>query len=248
MPPDASTARYDVDMGVPFLLVDGYNLLHAAGLARVRYAQGDLERARHRLLGMLCEKLSPAEQMRATVVFDSSEAAPDASREQRHHDVRVLFAPPGFEADDLIEQLIAQHPAAKQLLVVSGDHRLHKAANRRGATPVDSDPFWERLQRRPDARMSLIPEPGHVAPVSAGRVEETGAARAGTTSAATAAWLAEFGEFSVEDLAAEVKAEDQANPCDPWRRHLDELEQTLDDPRRMEAWLKESRANHKSID
>ena len=218
-------------MGVPFLLIDGYNLLHAAGLARVRYAPGDLERARHRLLAMICEKLSPAEQMRCTVVFDSGEHAPDAARERKHHEVRVLFAPPGFEADDLIEELIAQHPAAKQLIVVSGDHRLHKAASRRGARPVDSDRFWDRLQRRPDARTSLVPEATPPPPTEPGSI-----------SAATAAWLREFGEFSVDELAAEVRAEDQSDAHDPWEQHLADLERTLDDPLQIEAWLQESQA------
>jgi predicted RNA-binding protein with PIN domain len=218
-------------MGVPFLLIDGYNLLHAAGLARVRYAPGDLERARHRLLGMICEKLSPAEQLRCTVVFDAGENAPDAAREHRHHEIRVLFAPPGFEADDLIEELIQQHPAAKQLIVVSGDHRLHKAANRRNAHPVDSDRFWDRLQHRPDARTTLVPE----APPPP-KPEEPA-----STSPATAAWLREFGDFSVEDLAAEIRAEERSDANDPWQKHLADLERTLDDPRQIEQWLEESR-------
>jgi predicted RNA-binding protein with PIN domain len=221
-------------MGVPFLLIDGYNLLHAAGLARVRYAPGDLERARHRLLAMICEKLSPVEQMRCTVVFDSGLGAPDAARERRHHEVRVLFAPQGFEADDLIEQLIAQHPAAKQLIVVSGDHRLHKAALRKGARPIDSDPFWEHLQSRPDARTALVPDAPPAATKSAATPTEL--------SAATAAWLREFGEFSVEELAEEVRAEDQAAAHDPWEKHLADLERILDDPRQIERWLQESQA------
>jgi predicted RNA-binding protein with PIN domain len=213
-------------MSVPFLLIDGYNLLHAAGLARVRYGPGDLERARTRLLGMLCEKLSPAEQMRCTVVFDAGEAAPDAAREMKHHEVRVLFAPPGLEADDVIERLIAEHSAAKQLLVISGDHRLHKAARRRGARPIDSDPFWERLRDRPDARTTLIPEAAPTAP-----------RQSQTTSSQTAAWLREFGEISIDELAAEVRAESQADPHDPWQKHLDDLERALDDPRQIDRWL-----------
>jgi predicted RNA-binding protein with PIN domain len=194
----------------------------------VRYAHGDLERARHRLLGMICEKLSPAEQLRCTVVFDAREAASHISREQKHHEVRVLFSPPEFEADDLIEQLIAQHPAPKQLVVVSGDHRLHKAARRRQAHPVDSDPFWERLQQRPDARTSLIAE---TPPQPHPAVKPT------ATSSATAAWLREFGNISVEELAEEVRAEEQSGRSDPWQQRISELEQTLDNPQLIDAWL-----------
>ena len=35
------------------LLIDGYNLMHAAGFARVRYGPGDLERCRLRLLNLV---------------------------------------------------------------------------------------------------------------------------------------------------------------------------------------------------
>ncbi len=52
-------------------LIDGYNLMHAAGIARVRYARGDLERCRNRLLLKLSELLTEDERQRATVVFDA---------------------------------------------------------------------------------------------------------------------------------------------------------------------------------
>jgi hypothetical protein len=159
-------------------------------------------------------------------VFDSSEAAPDAAREQRHHELRVLFASAEFEADDLIEELIAHHPAAKQLVVVSGDHRLHKAANRRGAHPMDSDSFWERLQKRTDAQTVLVGKPPPIP-----------APKTAVTSAATEAWLREFGEIDVAELAEEVRAEEAIHTENPWDRRVAELERMLDDPRQIEAWL-----------
>lgn len=213
-------------MSVPFLLIDGYNLLHAAGLARTRYAPGDLQRARHRLLALLCEKLTTIEQMRCTVVFDARGNLHLEARESRHHDITVLFTPPQFEADDLIEQLIAQHPAPKQLVVVSADHRLHQAAHRRHARPLDSHQFWEQLQTRPDARQAwqAPPPPPPEKPPA--------------TSQATELWLAEFGTISVDQLAAEVRAEQPAAPpADAWTRHLLELEQTLNDPERRQRFL-----------
>jgi predicted RNA-binding protein with PIN domain len=213
-------------MATPFLLIDGYNLLHAAGLARVKYGPGDLERARQRLLAMLTEKLTVAEQVRCTVVFDAQDAPVGMPRESQFRELRVVFAPPGGDADTVIEELVDHHPAAKQLLVVSGDHRLHKAARRRGATPIDSDPYWEQLRQQPDQRRGLT------APAAPPKPDAKT-----TIKPDTAAWLAEFGPISIEDLAAEVRAEDQAKPRDPWQQHLNELEQTLDDPRRRDAWL-----------
>jgi uncharacterized protein len=213
-------------MSTPFLLIDGYNLLHAAGLARLRYGPGDLERARFRLVGLLCEKLTEPEQMRCTVVFDAQNALSDVKREGRRHEIRVLFAPPRQDADTVIEDLVARHPAAKQLIVVSSDHRLHKAAKRRGAQPVDSEIFWDRLQHRPDARMALV-EPPEAAP-----------GKPAAKSAATDAWLKEFGEFSVEELAAEVQAEEQTGrTADPWQQNLAALEDLLDNADLLNQWL-----------
>lgn len=217
-------------MATPFLLIDGYNLLHAAGLARLRYGPGDLERARFRLVGMLGEKLSEPEQMRCTVVFDAQNAPSDVRREGRRHEIRVQFAPPGQDADTVIEDLISKHPAAKQLIVVSSDHRLHKAAKRRGATPVDSERFWDRLQHRPDARTALV-EPPAAAPK-----------KPTPKSTATDAWLQEFGEFSVADIAAELQAEDQARPsADPWQQNLASLDDLLDNPDLLNQWLGDDR-------
>lgn len=213
-------------MSVPFLLIDGYNLLHAAGLARPRYGPGDLERARHRLVAMLCEKLTPAEQSRCTVVFDAQNAPADVQREARQHEILVLFAAPGQDADTVIESLIEKHPATKQLIVVSSDHRLHKAAKRRGGRPVDSEPFWERLRSRPDARKALAPP-------------QTALPARDPTAGSTAEWLREFGAVDVDQMAAEVQAEEQtrAAATDPWQQNLAALEQVLDDPDQLNRWL-----------
>jgi len=214
-------------MSAPFLLIDGYNLLHAAGLARLRYGPGDLERARHRLVGMLCEKLDVAEQMRCTVVYDAQNAPSDVRRDGKQNEIRVLFAAPGQDADGTIEDLIASHPAAKNLIVVSSDHRLHKAAKRRGAQPVDSEIFWERLQTRPDARTALVD------PATAPRPRKPS-----PTSTSTDAWLKEFGEFSVTDIAAEVQAEQQnRTTADPWQQNLASLENVLKDASLLDQWL-----------
>lgn len=203
-------------MSVPFLIIDGYNLLHAAGLARVRYGRGDLERARQRLLGMLCEKLPVAEQMRCTVVFDAHAAPGDTARESKHHELRVLFAPSGTDADSTIELMVARHSAPRQILLISSDHRLHQAARRRGATPMDSEPFWERLQARADVRSLSIPEPAPAKPKPATQADD---------------WLREFGEISVPELAAEVHAELPVHTGQAdWVRHLMDLERTLADP------------------
>ncbi|QDT53541.1 YacP-like NYN domain protein [Caulifigura coniformis] len=128
------------------VMIDGYNLLHAAGLAKARYAPGELERRRARLLAKLRDLLDPAMLARTTVVFDARVNPPPVRPDPPAGPITVLFAPRDREADDVIEELLAKHSAPGQVLVVSSDHRLHKAARRRSATPIDSDAFLDQLE------------------------------------------------------------------------------------------------------
>ncbi len=134
-----------------FLIIDGYNLMHAAGLARRRYGPGDLERCRRQLLLRLVQHLSPEAAGNCTVVFDAFDAPSGASTENRSADdsrfgkIQILFAAAGNDADSEIETLLNSHSAPRQVLVVSADHRLHKSARRRRARCVDSEDFWAEL-------------------------------------------------------------------------------------------------------
>jgi predicted RNA-binding protein with PIN domain len=154
------------------VLIDGYNLLHAAGLAKSRYARGELQRRRLTLLQLLGRLLDPEVQSRTTVVFDSHRAPPDDPSSVVTSSVRVRFSKAPLEADDLIEQLLREHSSPAQVLVVSSDHRLHKAARRRGATAIDSDVFLDQLEDdadpSPPVRTSKAKTPQ--APKSAGEL------------------------------------------------------------------------------
>ena len=128
------------------VLIDGYNLLHAAGLAKAKYAPRELERRRARLLAKLKDLLDPAMLPRTTVVFDARLNPPPVRPDPPAGPITVIFAPRDREADDVVEELLAKHSSPKQVLVVSSDHRLHKAARRRGATAIDSDAFLDQLE------------------------------------------------------------------------------------------------------
>ena len=135
-------------MPIPFHVIDGYNLLHAAGLARPTYGPGDLERCRNRLLALLRTHLRPVERDRTTIVFDAADAPHDLPRSVQRDGMTILFAARGGDADTEIERLIAAHSAPRQVRVVSSDHRLQKAARRRRSVAVDCEVFLERLERR----------------------------------------------------------------------------------------------------
>ncbi|MFV2066531.1 MAG: NYN domain-containing protein [Pirellulales bacterium] len=126
------------------LIIDGYNLLHASGIFGRRVGPGGLAQARQALLNCLAAALPPDELPRTTVVFDADRRR-GPTRRMVHRGITVLFASQHDDADALIEELIATSDAPRRLVVVSSDHRLHRAARRRRARPVDSDRWFREL-------------------------------------------------------------------------------------------------------
>lgn len=135
-------------------LIDGYNLMHAAGLMRTRFGPGGLEKARRALLGVLAGSLGE-DAANTTVVFDAAnDPRPDRAEPDRAAvaaSIRVEFAVGEESADARIEKLLRNEPAPKRLAVVSSDARIRTAAKRRGARSVDSGKFWDEIvsRRRP---------------------------------------------------------------------------------------------------
>ncbi len=130
-------------MSTQFLLIDGYNVLFAVGLARKQFGPGQFEACRRRLLQGLADRIGEEHRLRTTIVFDAQQPPDDAPSEEMFAGMRVVFSV-GTDADSVIEQMLLQHSAPKQVLVVSSDHRLQRAATRRQAKWIDSERFWER--------------------------------------------------------------------------------------------------------
>lgn len=211
-------------MSAQFLIIDGYNLLHAAGLSLARYGPGDLNRQRHRLLVRLARLLSDAERLRSTVVFDAIDAPSGLGRQYRHAEITVLFAEPGHDADTLIESLIENHSAPTQLLVISSDHRLQKAAKHCRAESMGSDDFLASLDARAKAAARTTEQPqSTVTPdVAPSDAEDL------------AYWLTEFGEIDVEAIASSDEPPQQS---DPWQQGLNDLQKKLENAADLDEWL-----------
>ena len=137
------------------LLIDGYNLLHAAGM--VARGPASLEKSRLALLNFLAESLPPAERQQTTVVFDAAQAPPGLPDRCEHRGLKVLFARGYDDADALVEELIRSDSSPRRLTVVSSDHRLHKAASRRRARAIDSDLWFGQTLRQRSARHQAAP-------------------------------------------------------------------------------------------
>lgn len=127
-------------------IIDGYNLIFQCGLQSATTDAEMLRRARGRLLNEILASVSNSFARTITVVFDAAERPLLAKgNKETVGGVKVLFADEYDDADSMIEHLIAKHSVPRKLTVVSSDHRLHKAALRRRATPIDSDVWYERL-------------------------------------------------------------------------------------------------------
>ncbi|MCI0458590.1 MAG: NYN domain-containing protein [Gemmataceae bacterium] len=140
-------------------LIDGYNLLYSMGILQGRVGPNGLEKARQRLLGLLAGAFG-ADASSVTVVFDAAGAPPGAPEALEYRGVQVRFAVRHDEADDLIELLIEQSSAPRQLTVVSDDNRLQQAARRRACQVQGCELFldWLDGQRRPTPRPPVSPE------------------------------------------------------------------------------------------
>jgi uncharacterized protein len=161
-------------------LIDGYNLLHALGILGKRMGPTGLEKARFRLLGLLRRSLGE-QAAEVTVVFDAAGAPAGAEAETFFHGIRIRFANRHPQADDLIEELIRNFSAPKNLVVVSDDNRLAKAACRRGCRTLSCQDFLAHLDQQRRLQLERTPP-----------VKEK---QDSLTPEETQRWLAEFADL-----------------------------------------------------
>jgi predicted RNA-binding protein with PIN domain len=139
------------------LLIDGYNLLFAAGILGPIRGKGGGESSREALLDFLVDHLPEKEVKQTMIVFDAAEAPPGLPRQFSHRGLAVRFAPRNMSADALLEDLIERSTDPRRLTVVSSDHRVQRAARRRGAKYIDSD-HWHAELRRVAAQSAITQE------------------------------------------------------------------------------------------
>ncbi|HUY34064.1 MAG TPA: NYN domain-containing protein [Pirellulales bacterium] len=159
------------------LLIDGYNLLHASGIVGRGLGPGGLERSRLALLNFVAEAVDTRDLAHTIVVFDAANAPPGLPRSIMHRGLTVRFAAQYESADELIEELIRADSSPRRLTVVSSDHRLHRAARRRHARPIDSDRWYADMLRRRQGQGDM-PQPSKPS---------------GSTSDDIEFWLQQFG-------------------------------------------------------
>ncbi len=177
-------------------LIDGYNLMYAAGALDGREIRREsFQRKRRRFLSDLADALGPERCRETTVVLDASTPPADFPLKTVYQGLNLIFALGDENADARIEALIAAHSAPKSLTVVSSDRRIRQAARRRRAKSLTADEFLDLLERLQTTRR---PDRSAQSPATSGLRD-----RDAPLSAEEAAhWAAEFREL---DEAPEMK-------------------------------------------
>jgi len=178
------------------LIIDGYNLLHNAGLGRPRNAPGEFEKARNKLLKRLQVSLSETERAHTSVIFDAQFSEHPDRRPLHLYGMAVLFSPHGRQADDLIEILLSSHPAPQQVMVISSDHRLQRAARHARAAYLSSDAFLVELDERQLEQPTAEADPHETSSPPFNRSQKP-------AKSDVERWLQEFGEIDVNSIARE---------------------------------------------
>jgi predicted RNA-binding protein with PIN domain len=183
-------------------LIDGYNVMFAAGLMKGKLGPEGFRKVRHRFLNDLAAMLDSVEAHLTTVVFDANDAPGHVPSSTRHKGITVLFAVDNDSADEQIEDLIAHHSSPKSLTVVSSDHRIQKAATRRKAKVMSADEFLTRMDSRKERKRPSATEPAEPTRPEVPTAQEADF------------WLEEFRDLAESEEAREISRGDPSFPTD----------------------------------
>ena len=183
-------------------LIDGYNVMFAAGLMGRRFGPDGFRKVRHRFLNDLAATLDPVEVHLTTVVFDAVDSPGHLPNSSRHKGIAVLYAVDHDSADERIEDLIAHHSSPKTLTVVSSDHRIQKAASRKKAKVLSADDFLTRMDALKERKKGPANPPQALARPEAPTAREA------------AFWLEEFRELAESEEVREAFRPDPTFPTD----------------------------------
>ena len=102
-----------------YLLVDGYNIIHAWDELK-EFADGDMDVARQKLLDALASYAGMAKR-NIIVVFDAYRVAGQMERVGTYHNLRVVFTKEAQTADQFIEKFAYEHRKEYRITVATSD-------------------------------------------------------------------------------------------------------------------------------
>ena len=136
------------------LLIDGYNVYHAARKVCEAWA--------HMTPMTLCNLM--AEDMRllregAIVVFDGNQPRGQSLKTQPPGYLKICFSGAKSDADAMLAALIAKNTAPRRLTVVSSDNTIRRAGRRRRTKLLKAQEYLEAMLKRSEAPPPRPTEP-----------------------------------------------------------------------------------------
>ncbi len=127
-------------MGI-HIIIDGYNLIRQSNTLSCIDRQ-DIQMGREALIDSLAS-YKRIKGHRITVVFDGTDAEVFSQTKDQIKGIDIRFSRIGEQADAVIKQLSARF--REKALVVTSDRDVADFATLKGATPISSPEFEERL-------------------------------------------------------------------------------------------------------
>jgi len=189
-----STSDQSPLSNAPRLLIDGYNLLYATDITGQGRDAGTLQAARQALVDFLADSLPSNLLERTIIVFDANNPPPGLPRRVKQAGLLIHYATGFPNADELLKQYLEVHTAPRQVLVVSSDHEVQRAARRRRADYIDSDTWYRKLlsqRNHPEDPDIQLANEKPTSPPSAAEVKK---------------WLEEFGPLPLDPLSGNDSA------------------------------------------
>ena len=134
------------------LFIDAYNVLHCSYVLPDAYAMITAPQ-----LGQLIDRTG-FYRGRVVIVCDGR-PKPDEDMSLDLGAVELVHSGAGADADTIIERLVEADTAPREIVVVSNDNRLRRAARRRGGTFQSSERFLRRLAGAIRERSAAPPVP-----------------------------------------------------------------------------------------
>ena len=132
-------------MASHFLLVDGYNVIHA-NKELVAIAADSLENARKKLCDTLCE-FKALSRYRVILVFDAHLVAGGIGSVEDYHNIKVVFTKEAETADHYIESVAYKLGKKNDKITVATNDVLEQIIILgQGARRISAEDFWVEIE------------------------------------------------------------------------------------------------------
>lgn len=133
-------------MAKEFLLVDGYNIIHAWDELRELMEDVSLESARQRLMDILSNYKGTHKGMTLILVFDGYLVKGNIGTVYEYHNLYVVYTKEAETADHYIERVVTALPKHYRVRVATGDGLEQLIIYGQGAVRLTARELWNEVQ------------------------------------------------------------------------------------------------------